>query len=109
MRKPMEKGLASMNTPRSCSISKVSRELWPSASTTWSARSSLLCAGGLVQHGEAAQVAVFDQEVGDALLEADLATHGDDLLAHVLHHLHQLEGADVRVRDVEDFLRARRP
>ncbi len=45
MRKPIENGLASMNTPRSCSIAKVSRALWPSASTTWSARSSLLAAG----------------------------------------------------------------
>ena len=39
MRKPTENGLASMNTPRACSIWKVSRALWPSASTTWSARS----------------------------------------------------------------------
>ena len=38
MRKPTEKGLGSMNTPRACSIAKVSRALWPSASTTWSAR-----------------------------------------------------------------------
>jgi hypothetical protein len=41
--------------------------------------------------------------VGHALLEADLAAQRDDLLADVLHHLHQLEGADVRMRDVEDF------
>ena len=40
MRKPSENGLASTNTPRACSIAKVSRALWPSASTTWSARSS---------------------------------------------------------------------
>ena len=39
MRKPTEKGLASIATPRRCSIAKVSRALWPSASTTWSARS----------------------------------------------------------------------
>ncbi|MNT50238.1 hypothetical protein D3C72_1871510 [compost metagenome] len=32
----MENGLASMYTPRACSISKVSRALWPSAITTWS-------------------------------------------------------------------------
>jgi len=37
--KAHEKGLGSMKTPRSCSIVKVSRALWPSASTTWSARS----------------------------------------------------------------------
>ena len=37
MRKPIENGLASMNTPRSCNTAKVSRALWPSASTTWSA------------------------------------------------------------------------
>ena len=37
MRKPIENGLASIVTPRSCSIAKVSRALWPSASTTWPA------------------------------------------------------------------------
>ncbi|MNT43011.1 hypothetical protein D3C72_1794620 [compost metagenome] len=34
-RKPIENGFASMYTPRRCSISKVSRALWPMASTTW--------------------------------------------------------------------------
>jgi hypothetical protein len=47
--------------------------------------------------------------VGHALLEADLAAQRDDLFAHVLHHLHQLEGADVRVRHVQDFSRCARP
>ncbi|MNV33126.1 hypothetical protein D3C71_1244860 [compost metagenome] len=37
MRNPIENGLASMKTPWSCSIWKVSRALWPTASTTWSA------------------------------------------------------------------------
>ncbi len=41
MRNPTENGLASMQTPRSCSIVNVSRALWPSASTTWSA--SICC------------------------------------------------------------------
>ena len=58
--------------------------------------------GGLVQHGEAAQLcalcAVFNQHVGDALLKADFAAQRDDLRAQVFHHLDQLEGADVRVR-----------
>ena len=36
MRKPTENGLASRNTPRRCSMAKVSRALWPSASTSCS-------------------------------------------------------------------------
>ena len=40
MRSPIAKGFASMNTPRSYSIAKVSRALWPSASTTGPAGSS---------------------------------------------------------------------
>jgi hypothetical protein len=73
-------------------------------------------ARGLVQHASAAQRCVRPdpgassiQHVGHALLEADLATQRDDLLAQVLDHLHQLEGADVRVRLVQDLLAARRP
>ena len=65
-------------------------------------------ARGLVQHLQAAQVAlalgvVLDDHVRHALLEADLAAHRNDLLAQVFHHLHQLEGADVRVGDVQNF------
>ena len=37
MRKPIENGLGSRWTPRDCSMAKVSRALWPSAKTTWSA------------------------------------------------------------------------
>ena len=60
-------------------------------------------AASMVEYLEAANLAVFDQHVGHALLEADLAAERDDLLAHAFDHLHQLEGADVRVRDVEDL------
>jgi len=60
-------------------------------------------AGGLIEHGEAAKLAVLDLHVGHALIEADLAAQRHDLLADVLDHLHQLEGADVRMRDVEDL------
>jgi hypothetical protein len=50
MRKPTENGLASMNTPRCCSMAKVSRALWPSASTTWSVRSCFAAGQGQAAH-----------------------------------------------------------
>ena len=37
------------------------------------------------------------------MLKPDLSTQRNDLLAQTLHHLDQLEGADVRVRLVQDF------
>ena len=40
MRKPTENGLLCIATPRSYSMAKVSRELWPSAITTWWAGSA---------------------------------------------------------------------
>ena len=64
-------------------------------------------ARGLVQHLQAAQVAgftgAFDDHVRHALLKADLAAQRNDLLAQVFDHLHQLEGADVRVGDVQNL------
>jgi hypothetical protein len=53
-------------------------------------------------------LALLDQHVGDALLEADLAAQLLDLVAHGLDHADQSESADVRLRDVEDFLRRAR-
>jgi hypothetical protein len=65
-------------------------------------------AGRLVEHRQATHVprAVcigLDQHVGHALLETDLTAERDDLLAQPLYDLHQLEGADVRVRHVQDL------
>ena len=73
MRKPIENGLASMCTPRACSISKVSRALWPSASTTWSASQSCSPPASVTPRTCRCRLAVLDQQVVDALLEADLA------------------------------------
>ncbi len=53
----------------------------------------------------AGQLAVVDQQVGDALLEAHFTTQGLDFLAHVLDHAGQAEGTDVRLADVENLLR----
>ncbi len=47
-------------------------------------------------------------QVGDLLPEADLATERDDARAQVLHHAHQLEGADVRMRLHQNFRRRAR-
>ena len=49
-------------------------------------------------------IALVQEDVGDLLLEADLAAQGDDLLAHVLDHRDEAEGADVGFGDEEDFL-----
>ena len=94
MRKPIENGLASMNTPRACSISKVSRALWPSASTTWSARNA---ARRSAERRRRARWPPSITHVGHALLEADLAAQRVDRRAHVLDHRHQPESADVRL------------
>ncbi len=69
----------------------------------------LALAAVLVQHFQGGETAVlalaFDAHVTHALAEADLAAQADDLLAYSLDHLHQLEGADVRVRGIEDLWR----
>jgi hypothetical protein len=103
MRKPIENGLAS-NTPRSCSIAKVSRALWPSASTTWSARSCSPLAGQ--HHARTWPRVPSPRSAGRRrAAEADLAAQRFDRRAHLLHHRHQPEGADVRLGDVQDLLR----
>ena len=53
----------------------------------------------------AGQLLALGEQVGDLLLEAHLAAQVDDLLAHLLDHAGQAEGADVRLVDVEDFFR----
>ena len=78
----------------------MSRALWPSASTTWSA--SIFFA---VSQYESAHVAVFDDEVGHALAEADVAAERHDLGAHLLDHADEAKGADVRLGHVENFFR----
>ncbi|MNS49428.1 hypothetical protein D3C72_820360 [compost metagenome] len=55
---------------------------------------------------DADQLAVFDQHVGDALLEAHFTAQGANLLTHVFHHAGQTERTDVRFADVEDFFRS---
>ena len=74
----------------------------------------------LVQHSQAAQLFGGVRVVGcrgawlvqchihHALLKANLPAQRDDLRAHGLHHLHQLEGADVRVRLIQNFFRCAR-
>ena len=60
----------------------------------------------LVQHLQARElVSVLsggEQQIGHTLFKADLATQSGDLFADVLHHLDQLEGANVRVRCKQD-------
>jgi hypothetical protein len=106
MRKPTENGLASICTPRRCSIAKVSRALWPSASTTWSARVARRWpAPGRARESQGPLPATsIDQKVGHLLAEADLAAQRLDLGAHLLDHADQAEGADVRLGHVEDLL-----
>ena len=72
MRTPIENGLASRDAA-ACSIAKVSRALWPTASTTWSAAMRL----AVVEH-QAAQAAgavrsLRDRQVDDAGVEAVFA------------------------------------
>ena len=49
--------------------------------------------------------AVFNGQIGDLAPETDLATQCFDFSAHALDHADQAEGADVRLGEVEDFLR----
>ena len=100
MRKPMAKGLASMNTRRCSSMRNVSRELWPSASTT-----CRLCSVSPLASTTPSTWPVLDEQVGDPALEAHLAAERDDLLAHRRDDAGEAEGADVRLADVEDLRR----
>lgn len=50
------------------------------------------------------QLAIFDQQVGDLLLEAHVGPQGDHVLAHLFDHAGEAEGADVRLVDVQDFV-----
>ena len=59
-------------------------------------------AGGKMQRAHAA---IVDFHVGDPGLEADFAAQFLDRGPHQLHHLHQPEGADVRLADIQDFRR----
>ena len=54
---------------------------------------------------ETADMAILDQQVAHAALEAHLAAERDDARAQALHHLDQLEGADMGVRMHQDFRR----
>ena len=87
-------------------MAKVSRALWPRASTTRSARSSSVLASpaGAAGDRQAAHLAGLDPQVDDAGAEADLAAEPFDLGAHLLDHADQAEGADVRLGDEGDFL-----
>ena len=94
-----------MYTPRSCSIAKVSRALWPSASTTWSARSCSPPAS--VSRGRVtsrrARAARFDQHVGHALPKR-ISPPSASISARIFSTtLDQPEGADVRLGDVQDL------
>jgi hypothetical protein len=70
-------------------MAKVSRALWPSASTTWSARRRCSPAWPAPARRARAAPAGFDQQVGHALLEADLAAQRDDLARIFSTMLHQ--------------------
>ena len=47
----------------------------------------------------------FHLHIVDPVRETDLTAQRFNVGAHVLHHRHQAEGSDVRLADVEDFLR----
>ncbi|MNF41832.1 hypothetical protein D3C84_228700 [compost metagenome] len=51
------------------------------------------------------QLTLIDQQVGDLLLETDFTAQCLNFVTHGLDHAGQAEGADVRLADVEDFLR----
>src|SRR3546814_3358792 len=53
----------------------------------------------------AVDAAVFDTHVGDLLFEAHFTAERFDFLAHACDHAGQAEGADMRLADVEDFVR----
>ena len=57
------------------------------------------------QHHAAHLRRILDVEVHDLALKADLAAQRVDRRAHVLDHRDQAESADMRLADVEDFLR----
>ena len=52
----------------------------------------------------AAGAVALDVDVDDLAREAVFAAQRDDVLAHLLDHLDQPEGADVRLADIHDFL-----
>ena len=54
---------------------------------------------------DATHLAFFNLQAGNAALKADFAAEGDDLGSHPLDHADEAEGADVRMREVKDFLR----
>ena len=76
----------------------MSRALWPTARTTWSA--ARCSAAG---EDQSPHLSLLDDEVLDPAPEADLAAQGLDLRPHGLHHLHQPEGADVGLVDEQDL------
>ena len=47
----------------------------------------------------------FDLQIGNAVLKAVFPTQSSDGRAHILHHLHKAERADMRMRLGEDFRR----
>jgi len=60
-------------------------------------------ASALIEHLKTLQpMRVVQLQVGHALLEADLAAQGRDLLSDAFDHLDQFEGADVGVRGKQD-------
>ena len=52
-----------------------------------------------VLHRQPANATVLNQHITDTLLKSHLAAERDDLLTHVLDHLDQFEGANVRLAD----------
>ena len=64
-----------------------------------------LVAGRVVEvlNGQAANVPFFNQHVTHALFKTHLTAQRNDLLAHVLDHLDQREGAKVGLADQQDL------
>src|SRR6185369_10058381 len=52
---------------------------------------------------DAADFSILKDQVLDPAAQADLSSQGFDLGAQAFHYLHQAEGADVRLVDVEDL------
>ena len=105
MRTPIENGLASMHTPRSCSIANVSRALWPIASTTWSAAIVLAVRQHHAAHPPRAVRPGSMSISVDPRAEPVFAAQRLDRRAHALHHRHQPERADMRLAHVQDLRR----
>ena len=103
MRTPIEKGLASMETPRAWSIcERVARAV---ADREHDVIGRHVLAVGEHHATHAPSPSAIDVEIVDPLSKRYSPPSASIVGAHALDHRHQPERADVRLGDVEDFFR----